>query len=81
MGFGDTDVIVGPAGATFTYTMPLVFPSEPSALTVIPLAGIVAGAVYRPPVVILPFVAFPPVTPLTCHVTALFVRPVTIAVY
>jgi hypothetical protein len=39
------DEIDGPAGSTATYTIAEVFPSEPSALTVIPLAGMAAGAV------------------------------------
>jgi hypothetical protein len=44
-GFGEIEVSVGPGGATFTYTVAIVFPSDPSAVMVIPFAGIVAGAV------------------------------------
>src|SRR6266852_5386873 len=40
--------------------------------------GAAAGAVYKPAAVIVPTVAFPPVTPFTCHVTAVFVVPVTV---
>src|ERR1700756_5415798 len=39
--------------------------------------GRTAGAVYRPPVVIVPTVAFPPATPATSQFTAVFVVPVT----
>jgi len=42
--------------------------------------GTVLGAVYKPPVVIVPTVAFPPATPFTCQFTAIFVVPVTVAV-
>ena len=38
------------------------------------------GAVYTPPVVIVPTVAFPPCTPPTSQFTAVFVVPVTAAV-
>ena len=37
------------------------------------------GAVYRPLVEIVPDWVFPPVTPFTCHVTAVLVDPVTVA--
>jgi hypothetical protein len=45
-----------------------------------PVATSVAGAVYNPLVEIAPTVAFPPATPFTAHVTAVFVDPVTVAV-
>ena len=35
------------------------------------------GAANNPVVVIVPTLASPPVTPFTCHVTAVFVLPVT----
>src|SRR6266478_10010366 len=38
------------------------------------------GAVYRPPVVIVPTVGFPPATPATSQFTPVFVVPVTVAV-
>jgi hypothetical protein len=44
------------------------------------VAGIDAGGVYKPPVEIVPTAADPPVVPFTCHVTAVFVSPVTVAV-
>jgi hypothetical protein len=40
----------------------------------------VAGAVYSPAVVMVPVVALPPSTPATCHVTAVLVEFVTVAV-
>jgi hypothetical protein len=46
----------------------------------VPPAGTVAGAVYKPPVVIVPVVEFPPVAPFTCQVTAVFDVFVTVAV-
>jgi hypothetical protein len=42
-------------------------------------AGTEFGAVYTPAVVIVPTVAFPPVTPLTCHVTPVLVEKFTVA--
>jgi hypothetical protein len=39
--------------------------------------GTVIGAVYTPPVEIMPTLAFPPATPLTLQLTAVFVDPVT----
>ena len=39
-----------------------------------------AGAVYRPPVEIVPIVEFPPATPSTDHFTAVLLVPVTVAV-
>jgi hypothetical protein len=42
--------------------------------------GTTFGPVYRPLVSIVPMVEFPPATPFTCHVTAVFVENVTEAV-
>jgi len=41
--------------------------------------GTVAGAVNKPDVLIVPCVVSPPLTPLTCHVTAVFVVFETVA--
>jgi hypothetical protein len=49
--------------------------------TTVPGLDIVAGAVYRPEVDIVPTVALPPITPPANHVTAVFVVPETVAVY
>jgi len=43
------------------------------------VAGMVAGGVYRPLLLIVPFVASPPVTPFTCQVTLVFVEFATAA--
>jgi hypothetical protein len=42
--------------------------------------GTAEGAVYSPDVEIVPTVESPPVTPLTCQVTAVLEVPVTVAV-
>ena len=47
-GLGETEVMDGPGGSTATYTVAEVLLSEASAVTVMPLAGIAAGAVYMP---------------------------------
>ena len=41
--------------------------------------GRIAGAVKMPPEEIVPADALPPATPFTCHVTFVFVLPVTVA--
>ncbi len=52
-----------------------------TAVTVTVLGeGMVAGGVYRPEVEIVPVTVAPPVTPLTCHVTAALALLVTVAV-
>jgi len=48
-------------------------------VTVIVCCPVVVGAVYSPVVEMIPTVAFPPVTPSTAHVTAVFEDPVTVA--
>ena len=42
--------------------------------------GTDAGALYKPPVPMVPTVLFPPVIPLTCHETDWLVAPLTVAV-
>ncbi len=54
IGFGEMDEIEGPTGSTATYTIPKVFLSEPSALTVVPTVGTVAGAGQSPALVMVP---------------------------
>src|SRR5205085_1992219 len=49
------------------------------AVTVIVPAGIALGAVYSPALLIVPVAALPPVTLLTCHVTAVLAEPVAVA--
>lgn len=41
--------------------------------------GMVLGAVYNPPEVMVPAAALPPGVPFTCQVTPVFVVPVTVA--
>ena len=54
--------------------------AELTALTVTVLElGTVAGAVYTPVELIVPVAALPPATPFTCHVTAVFDDPATVA--
>ena len=81
IGLGEMAEIVGPGGSTATYTIADVFPSDPSALMVIPFTGILSGAVYRPPSVIVPLVALPPFTPHTDQITVELGNPVTFAEY
>ena len=50
------------------------------AATVTVEEGTAAGAVYSPPVEIVPFTESPPVTPLTLQVTPVFDEPLTVAV-
>jgi hypothetical protein len=44
-------------------------------VTVLPVTGIAAGAVYSPLLVITPVAVPPPATPFTCHVIARLVEP------
>jgi hypothetical protein len=41
--------------------------------------GTMFGAVYKPEALIVPVAVFPPATPFTCHVTAVFEDPVMTA--
>ena len=81
MGLGLMALMAGPAASIFTYSTPIVVPSEASASTRTLTVGIAAGAVYRPFWVIFPMAAFPPATPLISHMTAVLASPVTVAVY
>lgn len=68
------------AGVTVTAALAdLVLSSVLMAVTVTERLVLTAGAVYNPLEVMMPSVLFPPVTPLTCHVTASSVVPVTVA--
>jgi hypothetical protein len=53
---------------------------ETAVTTTVEGFGNADGAVYRPPVVIVPTVGFPPGTPATSQFTIVFVVPVTVAV-
>lgn len=50
------------------------------AVTVTERFVLTVGAVYKPVELIVPTLLFPPVTPLTCQVTAVLEAPVTVAV-
>jgi hypothetical protein len=71
-------VIAG--GVTVTWAVALFVGS--AALVAVTACGppVWPGAVYKPMALIVPAVAFPPWTPSTDHVTAVFVVPVTVAV-
>jgi hypothetical protein len=69
------DVIVTTAAAD------LVGSAWAKAVTVtVAGVGTAAGAVYTPVVEMAPLIASPPITPLTCQVSAVFAVPVTVAV-
>lgn len=70
-------VIAG--GVTVTWAVALLVGS--ATLFAVTVCGPVwPGAAYKPMALIVPAVAFPPWTPSTDHVTAVFVVPVTVAV-
>jgi hypothetical protein len=79
---GETVTVI--AGAAVIVTVALsnfVLSATETAVTVTATGfGIVAGAVYNPPAVIVPTVASPPAVPLTSHVTAVFAEFATVAV-
>lgn len=54
--------------------------TETAVICTVGWAGGVAGAVYRPPVEMVPTVLSPPVTPFTAQVTAVLLAFVTVAV-
>jgi hypothetical protein len=70
---GETETLITTAAVTVTAAeADLVVSAWEMAVTVtVAGLGTVAGAVYKAAVEIVPTVALPPVTPLTCHVTAL----------
>jgi hypothetical protein len=70
------------AGTRVTCAEPDLLVSAAATAVTLTVAGegTIAGAVYIPEVETVPTVELPPVTPLTCQVTAVFVVPVTVAV-
>jgi hypothetical protein len=70
MGFWNVTALLPDAEASAELTARTVTVLEP---------GIVFGAAYMPDVLIVPVVALPPVTLFTCHVTAGFDEPETVA--
>jgi hypothetical protein len=77
-GATETDI----AGTMVTCAEPDLFMSAAATAVTVTVAGDgrVVGAVYTPEVEIMPTVELPPVTPLTCQVTAVLVVFVTVAV-
>ena len=78
----DTTGAGGGGGPGFTVTAALAVLVESAAaiaVTVTCNGWSGEGAVYRPVVEIVPVWVLPPVTPLTCQVTAVLVEPVTVA--
>ncbi|MFQ5329106.1 MAG: hypothetical protein ACE5D4_03850, partial [Thermodesulfobacteriota bacterium] len=69
------------AGTTVTDAVPAVVPSASLTALIVTVAGegALAGAVYRPVASIVPTVALPPATPLTCQVTVVVAEPVTVS--
>ncbi len=80
---GEGETVTDSAGVEVSVTCELedfVESATEIALTVI-VAGLgsTGGAVYIPPAEMVPWAASPPVTPLTCHVTAVFAALLTVA--
>ena len=71
---GVNDVMDGCGFNQVTVAIPVTAGFPADACTVKAAPGFAAGAVYAPPAVIMPSVAFPPATPFTDHVTG----PVTL---
>ena len=67
---------------TVTTAVPVFVESacEVAVMVTVPPVGTVPGAVYKPDELIVPMLAAPADVLLTCHVTAVFVVPVTVAV-
>jgi len=78
---GAMPVSTGTGFCNVTALLPVAEASaELTARTVTVLeVGTVAGAVYMPDALIVPVAVLPPVTPFTCHVTAVFDEPATAA--
>lgn len=55
------------------------FADETAVTVTVAGLGMVLGAVYNPPEVMVPAAALPPGVPFTCQVTPVFVVPVTVA--
>ena len=80
--FGATVTLIPGATNIVTVADPDLVESATETAVIVTAAGLgaTAGAVYSPVVEMVPTVAFPPFTPFTCHVTAVFEVFVTVAV-
>jgi len=81
LGFGVTATVPDTCCPTVTLADPesAEFAAETAATVTVAGLGMELGAVYNPVALIVPTVALPPDIPFTCHVTAVFVVPVTLA--
>ena len=79
---GVPEIVSDTVALTVTVAEPdfVLSATEIAVIVTVSCAGTVAGAVYSPPDVIVPTVALPPVTPLTCQVTEVSVALATVAV-
>jgi hypothetical protein len=80
MGFGVTLTETCCAIVTIANEETEEFADETAATETVAGLGMELGAVYSPAALIVPTVELPPAVPLTCHVTVVFVVPVTRAV-
>jgi hypothetical protein len=76
---GVTDTVIGAATVTVAEADFVVSAADVALIVTAAGDGTVDGAVYTPAVEIIPTVEFPPFTPLTLHVTAMFAVFVTAA--
>lgn len=77
---GDKRMLIGLTIRTCASADSAGFATEVAAIMKMAGVGTRAGAVYKPEAVIVPKAWFPPATPFTLHVTAVFDPPVTVAV-
>jgi hypothetical protein len=77
---GLTATVITGATVTCAEALLVVSAAETAVTVTVAGEGTAAGAVYTPPAEIVPTVALPPSTPLTCHVTVEFKVLPTVAV-
>ena len=80
IGLGATITATCCAIVTMAVPESMLLAAETAFTATVAGLGMTLGAVYNPFVLIVPTVALPPVVPFTCHVTAVFVVPVTVSV-
>ena len=80
--FGLTATVIAVGAVTVTVAVPVFVASawEVAVTVTVPPVGTVAGAVYKPDEFMVPILAAVAEVLLTCHVTAVFVVPETVAV-
>jgi len=79
--FGLTATVIAGGAVTLTVAAPVFVASacEVAVTVTVPPVGTLVGAVYKPDALMVPMLAAPADVLLTCHVTAVFVVPVTVA--